>query len=370
MAKPLRVVQWATGNCGERALREVIRDPRFELVGVLTYSTEKEGVDAGALCGEADTGIQATMDKEKIFSLQADCVVYVPRASGVGPMRAGASIEEVVGEAVRFVEAGTNMVTTLGDFFDGGHERIGEEARRRIEDACERTSATIFAGGGDPGWFTEMLPLPFLANARRIDHIELEEFGDLSRRPSPHMLFEQMQFGRSVEAYDASSRKAKLYNNYLPTIRVTAKLAGLKIDEWRCDWDVATARIDCNPVAGPIKAGQTAAQRLVITGHTEGQEKIRFIQYGYMTRDLVPAWDLGPLGWRIRLQGDTPLFIDVPWQLDGSEIGRYVPSFNTNHLINAIPYLRNAPSGMVTFAELPIILPNGPYGKLRSVDEA
>jgi 4-hydroxy-tetrahydrodipicolinate reductase len=33
--KPVRVVQWATGNIGTRARREVIRHPDLELVGVL-----------------------------------------------------------------------------------------------------------------------------------------------------------------------------------------------------------------------------------------------------------------------------------------------------------------------------------------------
>jgi len=48
-------VQWATGNTGQRALREVIRHPNLELVGVLVYDDAKDGVDAGDLCGEAAT---------------------------------------------------------------------------------------------------------------------------------------------------------------------------------------------------------------------------------------------------------------------------------------------------------------------------
>jgi 2,4-diaminopentanoate dehydrogenase len=42
-----RVVQWATGNTGQRAFREVIRDPVLELVGMLVCDPAKDGVDAG-----------------------------------------------------------------------------------------------------------------------------------------------------------------------------------------------------------------------------------------------------------------------------------------------------------------------------------
>jgi len=48
-----RVVQWATGNIGARALRAVIEHPQMELVGVMVHGAAKEGRDAGELCGVA-----------------------------------------------------------------------------------------------------------------------------------------------------------------------------------------------------------------------------------------------------------------------------------------------------------------------------
>ena len=48
-----RVIQWATGNTGQRALREVLRHPALDLVGVRVYDSAKEGVDGGELCGDA-----------------------------------------------------------------------------------------------------------------------------------------------------------------------------------------------------------------------------------------------------------------------------------------------------------------------------
>ena len=98
---PLRVAQWATGNIGTRALREVIRHPDLELVGVLVHDPEKEGVDAGTLCGEGLTGIVATRDPASIVGLRADCVLYMPRAVDLD-------------DVVALLEAGTNIVSTCG----------------------------------------------------------------------------------------------------------------------------------------------------------------------------------------------------------------------------------------------------------------
>src|SRR5205085_3157398 len=113
-----RVVQWATGNIGLRALREVIRHPNLELVGVLVYDPEKEGVDAGVLCGEEPVGVAATTDGAAVHALGADCVLYMPRAIDLDDL-------------VAFLESGTNVVTTLGDLFADGRP-LGDEARARL----------------------------------------------------------------------------------------------------------------------------------------------------------------------------------------------------------------------------------------------
>jgi hypothetical protein len=122
---PYRVIQRATGNTGQRALREVIRDPSFELVGVLVYSDEKNGVDAGELCGEPTTGVMATTDREAVLQLDADCCIYMPRATGRGVTRAGLTEDELVADIVALLERGTNIVTTCSDLFarGGAHER-------------------------------------------------------------------------------------------------------------------------------------------------------------------------------------------------------------------------------------------------------
>jgi len=40
-----KVVQWATGNVGRAALRQIVDHPELELAGVLVHSAEKAGYD-------------------------------------------------------------------------------------------------------------------------------------------------------------------------------------------------------------------------------------------------------------------------------------------------------------------------------------
>src|SRR5689334_1797265 len=76
-ARVYRVAQWATGRIGVMSLRELIRSPQFELVGVFVHSEAKEGKDAGELCGRPPVGVQATRDIDKIIAARPDCVVAV-----------------------------------------------------------------------------------------------------------------------------------------------------------------------------------------------------------------------------------------------------------------------------------------------------
>ena len=362
---PARVIQWATGNTGQRALREVLRDPSLDLVGVRVYDDAKDGVDAGDLCGEPASGIRASNDRDSILALDADCCIYMPRATGHGPSRAGLSEDELVADAVALLESGTNIVTTCTDFFHGAR-RLGEDRRARLLAACEVGGTSLWPSGSDPGFVTETLPMALLSVQRNVDLIEIEEFGDLSRRPSRHMVMEQMKFGKQLSEIDPTGRINHLFYEYLPTLKVLAGIANIDVDEWVPDGGIAVARDDVEIVAGKIEKGTAAAHKVVFTGRVDGVDRIRFIQYGYVTRDVEPDWGLRPTGWHIRIDSDAPFDISLPFPVPLDELAVHVPAYNANGLVNAIPYVIAAAPGILTTPDLPHMLPGGPRSLARA----
>ena len=357
-AQRYRVVQWATGNTGQRALRELIRDPSYDLVGVRVYDEAKSGIDAGELCGEEPVGIAATTDRDAIIDLDAECCVYMARATGTGQTRAGLTQDELVDDMVALLEKGTNVVTTCTDLISRA-ARLSEDNRARIFDACRRGASSVWASGSDPGFLTETLPLAFLSIQRRVDLFEIEEFGDLSHRPSPHMVLEQMRFGKPLLEFDPDRRKNHLFGEYQPALTVLADLCGFEIDEWTAEGGVAAAKEDLAIVAGEIKAGTAAAQRIIVTGRSNGVDRIRFTQYGFVAMDVEPDWGLQPTGWRIRVHGDAPIDMKMPFPVPLDDLASYVPAFNANGPVNAIPYVCAAQPGILTTEDLPHILARG-----------
>jgi 2,4-diaminopentanoate dehydrogenase len=354
-----RVIQWATGNTGQRALREVVRHPGLDLVGVRVYDAAKDGVDAGELCGEGTTGVLATTDRDAVLKLDADCCIYMPRATGRGQTRAGLTEDELVEDVVALLGSGTNIVTTTSDLFARG-ARLSSENRARVLEACANGNASVWASGSDPGFITETLPMALLSIQRHVELIEIEEFGDLSHRPSAHMVMEQMRFGKPLAEFDPERRKNHLFGEYQPPLTVLADAAGFEIDEWTAEGGVAAAKEDVAIVAGEIKAGTAAAQRVVINGRSHGVDRIRFTQYGFVAMDVEPDWGLQPTGWRIRIHGDAPFDMSLPFPVPLDDLASYVPAFNANGPVNAIPYVCGAPPGILTTEDLPHILPRGP----------
>ncbi len=340
-----RVVQWATGNIGTRALREVIRHPSLELVGVLVHDPAKVGVDAGAICGEPSTGIQATADPSSIVALGADCVLYMARAIDLD-------------HVVALLDVGTNIVTTCGGLSQAGLE--GQE-RERVLAACARGGASVYATGSSPGFITDALPFALLSLQRRVDAVSIEEYADLSQRDSPHLLFEQMGFGRSPDTY-SPKRASYLLGEFGPALGVLADAADRPVDDWTCTGEVAVARQTTSIVAGELAAGSVAAQRNTLIGSSHGTEAVRFTASWYCITDVEPAWDLRPTGWRVQVHGDAPFDVALPFPIPVEELGSHTPAYTANRPVNAVPYVCAAPPGVLATADLPPITPAGPRG--------
>jgi 2,4-diaminopentanoate dehydrogenase len=79
----LRVVQWGTGNTGSHALRFLLEDPAFDVVGVWVGRVTNVGKSAFELAHmqsdevEAAPGPSATQDVDALLALEADCAVYM-----------------------------------------------------------------------------------------------------------------------------------------------------------------------------------------------------------------------------------------------------------------------------------------------------
>ena len=341
----IRVVQWATGNIGTRALRSILRHPDLELVGVLVYDPAKAGVDAGELCGEGAAGVTATTDPAAVLALAPDCVVHMARVWDAA-------------EVATLLAAGINVVTTRGEPEAGG-ARLPADERALLLDACARGNSSLYATGSSPGFSTDALPFALLSLQRDVELVEIDEFADLSQRDSPHLLFEQMGFGRAPDTFAGGARAEHFQREFSATLAVLADAARRPVDAWEVLGEVAVAAHATTIVAGTLAAGSVAAQRTTVTGTAAGTPVVRFRANWYCTTDVDPAWDLRDTGWRVQVHGDTPLDVQITFPVPLAELGAMTPSITANRPVNAVPFVCAAAPGILTSNDLPPLVPAG-----------
>ncbi|MFE1983214.1 NAD(P)H-dependent amine dehydrogenase family protein [Streptomyces mirabilis] len=340
-ARPqLRVVQWASGNIGSRALRAVLEHPDLTLAGLYAHTPDKAGRDAGELCGLGPTGVIATHDIDEIVALGADCVLYMPRACDMD-------------EVCRLLASGANVVTTRGEFHRAAS--LDSAVRERVEAACESGKSSIHSTGSSPGFITEALPLALSSIQRRLDGLTIEEFADLSQRDSPGLLFDVMGFGKPPAEYD-ERRLSVVRDSFGPSLRMVADTLSIPLDSVEAEGEVATAPRPVHIAAGTLRPNTVAAQRITVSGLRGGRPLLRFRATWYCTTDLDRAWDVRATGWHITVDGDAPLDIDLRFPVPLDRMAAMSPSYTANRAVNAVPVLCEASPGIRSTADLPHIV--------------
>ncbi|GAX56859.1 NAD(P)H-dependent amine dehydrogenase family protein [Streptomyces olivochromogenes] len=336
----LRVVQWASGNIGSRALRAVLEHPDLTLAGLYAHTPDKAGRDAGELCGLGPTGVIATHDIDEIVALGADCVLYMPRACDMD-------------EVCRLLASGANIVTTRGEFHRAAS--LDPAVRERVEAACESGKSSIHSTGSSPGFITEALPLALSSIQRRLDGLTIEEFADLSQRDSPGLLFDVMGFGKPPAEYD-ERRLSVVRDSFGPSLHMVADTLSIPLDSVEAEGEVATAPRPVHIAAGTLRPGTVAAQRITVSGLRGGRPLLRFRATWYCTTDLDRAWDVRATGWHVTVDGDAPLDIDLRFPVPLDRMAAMSPSYTANRAVNAVPVLCEASPGIRSTADLPHIV--------------
>ena len=143
---PYKIIVWAPGYLGSAVLKEVLKRPEFELVGVLAYSESKNGMDVGEMLGIGTVGVKMTTDQQEIFDMDADCVIHC----GTNMMDDSPRNEEVV----RLLQSGKNVVASPNYHYP---KLRGPAFVKMLDDACLAGGTSLYGTGINPGWLCERM---------------------------------------------------------------------------------------------------------------------------------------------------------------------------------------------------------------------
>lgn len=342
--RPLRVVQWTTGNIAQQTVRAVLARPDLELVGVYAHSPSKVGRDVAELCGlDAPLGIAATNDVDELLSLKPDCVVYTP-------------LHPDVDELVRLLGAGVNVVTTA-ELLTGRTLPVADRAR--IEDACRTGGATLFGTGMNPGW-AQLLAGVAAGIGQRVRHVTVSESVDVSLFAGDAN-FDEFGWGRPAGDPGHAADVETATRTFSEGADVLARILGIDDPQLRCTVTFAHAAADLDLPGRFIAAGTVAGIDLrwevVVDGRAVAELHSRFV----MTSQLDTGWTVDH-GYRIDVDGDPRVTLRVEiWpdlddlsELTVEEMHAIGMRISGTPAVNAIPAVCRADPGIRTYADLPV----------------
>ena len=342
--RPLRIVQWTTGNVARQTLRAVLAHPDQELVGVFAHSPDKVGVDAGELVGLDPIGVVATDDVDALLALEPDCVVYTP-------------LHPDLDELTRLLGAGVNIVTS-SEFLTGNS--LGRPFRDGVEAAARAGGASIFGSGMNPG-FAQLLAGVCAGVCVRLNHVRVTEAVDTSLFAGDSNM-DALGWGRPAGDPGHADDVAEATVVFADGLDVLADLLGLDLDDRRCTVDFALATRDLDLPGRPIAAGTVGGLEVRWEGIVGDRPVIEIRQVWVMANDLEPAWAVEH-AYLVEIDGEPKIrarFEIWPHQEDlGSlttadihSLGMVITGLP---VVNAIPAVCAAEPGIRTYADLPVI---------------
>jgi hypothetical protein len=90
----------------------------------------------------------------------------------------------------------------------------------------------------------------------------------------------------------------------------------------------------------------------------DGRPLLRFAATWYCTDVLDQDWDLRATGWRVVVDGDAPLDVDIRFAVEIERMGDASPGYTANRAVNAVRVVCAAPPGIQPTAALPQIIAN------------
>ncbi|WP_414900196.1 hypothetical protein ACMT1E_10805 [Sphingomonas flavalba] len=339
-----RVVQWGTGMVGARALKQALLHPAIEVVGVRVYNPAKVGSDAGALAGLGQCGVTATDDVDAILKLRPDCVVHAPLSL---------DLEETIGEIETLLAAGINVVSSAVNVaIHPGSMDPG--LRSRLVAACKAGASTLRAAGLSPGFANELLPVVMSGLCGAIRRVTVSEFANLAHYES-EAVSALLGWGREASYVLPDAFRARIDQAFLAPMRMIGSCLGTEITDIATSVSPAIATKPFDIRTGQVAAGTIAGWRLMYVGSIDGEARVSIDSSWHLHEEfgIGEDWPKGE-GWDISIDADPE--IRLHWEVGLDDPTQSMSSHRMRasaaHLVNAVPAVCAAPSGIMTLADL------------------
>lgn len=116
-------------------------------------------------------------------------------------------------------------------------------------------------------------------------------------------------------------------------------------------------------IGGQLQVGDRSVQQRYVRGDVRlhmqpccGRPLLSFRATWYCTTELDPAWDVLATGWRVSVDGDAPLDIDIRMPVPLDQMAAVSPGYTANRAVNSVASVCAAAPGIRSTIDLPQVI--------------
>lgn len=341
-----RVIQWGTGNVGAFSLRCILDHPRLELAGVYVHSESKAGKDAGSLCGRGNVGVVATNNIEALLDSHAHCVCYTATAD----LRPFDAVQDIC----RILASGKNVVSS--SIVPLVHPKsFIPELVAKLEQACVEGRASFFTSGIDPGFANDLLPLTISGLCGNWREIRIQEVINYATYNQPQVLFDTMGFGKALDDTPLLLSPGTLEFAWGGTVNLLAEGLGLKLDRIDSTHEKRPAVKPIRIGSHTVEPGTMGALRFEVQGVVGDRAPVVVEHVTRLDDALAPEWPRGNGSYRVLVDGFPKIRCELEFEDEHGDHAVGGVILTATRIVNAIPAVCDAPPGLVSALDLPLV---------------
>jgi 4-hydroxy-tetrahydrodipicolinate reductase len=326
---PLRVVHMGVGAIGREVCRLVLDRLSLHLVGAIDDNPDLVGRPLSEVLGlQEDCGVVISNDADAVLEAnEPDVVVHTTSSR----------LPEVFHQIERAAMHGANVVSSTEELLFPRLNRPSEAAK--LELVALDNKVAILGTGVNPGFVLDTLAVMATAVCRHVDRIEGRRIVDAATRRQP--LQRKVGAGLSVAEFNSLAAQGKMgHVGLTESAALIARGMGWRWEKIEQKTEPVVADREIRTEFVHVAPGQVAGVRNTAWAIVEGSERIRLELQMYVGAPEPQD--------EITIHGDPNMVVRIPGGTPGDIATVAI-------LVNAIPIIADAPPGLLTMLDIPIV---------------
>jgi len=329
MVTKAKAVQFGCGPIGCSVVRYASLRPDVELVGAVDIDKSLVGRDLGEVAGiKNKLGVSISADADAVLSQARPDVVFLTTSS---------SLKVVYPQVEKCVAAGANVISTCEEL--SYPYRKAPQLSAEIDKIAKANNVTVLATGVNPGFLMDAWPLFMTGVCQQVKRVKVVRVQDASPRRGPFQ--KKIGAGRTLEEFKKLVATGTLKHVGLPeSIAMIASGLGWKLDEITESIEPVVAKTQVKTDFVTVEPGQAAGVRQVGRGIHAGEELVTLEFEAFV--GAPESYDA------VYITGTPNLEVVIRGGTHGDIATAAI-------VVNSVHRVMDAPSGLVTMRDLPMV---------------